>query len=120
MASSTTSENERKSNWFTRVFARHSGPFGSSSSTNRSNSISNPAFESFKDIMTPRRTTDQQSRQRSDTDQSLMSIKVNAESDVSSLADKSRGTIDFFHTSPVSQILSHSSHNSGANSLHRK
>ena len=64
-------------------------------------SESSKKYTSFTYALT--RTIDQQTSQHQPTiDQSLLDIAVNAGSDVSSLADKSRGTIDFFHTPPVS------------------
>jgi len=98
-ASSSEVEADKKENWFTRTF-------GSSSSKNRPISITNPSFVSFSDILRPRRPTENHSKQQQTTlDESLVDIAVNAGSDISSLADKSRGTIDFFHTPPVSSIL---------------
>jgi len=100
MATSASSEEDKKENWFTRTFR-------SSSTKNHTISITNPSFVSFSDILSPRRATENHSKQQQQTtiDDSLVDIAVNAGSDISSLADKSRGTIDFFHTPPVSSIL---------------
>lgn len=102
MATNTSSETNKKSNWFTRIFSSKNS--GSSSSIDHANSFSNPSFISLSDVLN--RTADQHPSQRQLTiDESLLDIAVNAQSDVSSLADKSRGTIDFFHTPPVSEQL---------------
>jgi hypothetical protein len=102
MATSASSEEDKKENWFTRIFR-------SSSTKNRTIAITNPSFVSFSDILSPRRATEnhskQQQQQQTTIDDSLVDIAVNAGSDISSLADKSRGTIDFFHTPPVSSIF---------------
>ena len=103
MAASSPTEDEKKTNWFNRTFSSKKPPLHRSSSTSRITSVTNPSFISFSDILRPRRPTEHQSKtQQSTFDQSLVDIAVNAGSDISSLADKSRGTIDFFHTSPVS------------------
>jgi hypothetical protein len=106
MATNASSETNKKANWFTRTFSsKNSRILGSSSSTDRINSLTNPSFISFSDLLGPRRTTEnhsKQQQQQSTVDESLVDIAVNAESDISSLADKSRGTIDFFRTPPVS------------------
>jgi len=99
MATNASLEADKKSNWFTRIFSsKNSRISGSSSSTNRTNPISNPSFISFSDILSSRRATEQQST----LDESLVDISVYSESDISSLADKSKGTIDFFRTPSVS------------------
>jgi hypothetical protein len=104
MATNTSPEIDNKGNWFTRTFS--SRTLGSSSSTNRTNSIVNPGFVSLVDILKPKRTTEHPAKQQlSSIDESLVNIAVNAESDISSLADRSKGSIDFFHTPPVSVIL---------------
>jgi hypothetical protein len=104
MATNASSEPDKKPSWFTRTFSsKNSRPLGSFSSTDGANSFTNPSFISLSDALRPQQTTDHQPRQRQLTiDESLVDISVNAESDISSLADKSRGTIDFFHTPPVS------------------
>ncbi|CAF0925786.1 unnamed protein product [Adineta ricciae] len=70
-----------------------------------------PSVGRWNDIIRPRRPTEHQSRVPAPTmDESLVDIAVNASSDVSSLADKSRGTIDFFHTPPTTMPTVRGSH----------
>jgi hypothetical protein len=103
MAASTLSEADEQTNWFTRTFSpKKATTLRSPSSTSRLSSVTNPAFVSFSDLLRPRRTTEHPPKQPSTIDETLVDIAVNARSDISSLADKSRGTIDFFHTPPVS------------------
>jgi hypothetical protein len=93
MATSSSPDTNKKSNWFTRTFSSKNVEL--SSSMDGANSFTNPSFTPLSEVLGP--------RQRQLTiDESLLDIAVNAKSDVSSLADKSRGTIDFFHTPPVS------------------
>jgi len=100
MAASTSSEDENKTNWFSRTF---SSKKSRSPSAIRLTSVTNPSFVSFSDILRSRKATDVQPKPQQVTmDQSLVDIAVNAGSDISSLADKSRGTIDFFRTPTVS------------------
>jgi len=100
MAASTSSEDENKTNWFSRTF---SSKKSRSPSAIRLTSVTNPSFVSFSDILRSRRATDVQPKPQQVTmDQSLVDIAVNAGSDISSLADKSRGTTDFFRTPTVS------------------
>jgi hypothetical protein len=100
-ATSALSEADKKPNWFTRTFSKKTTTFGSSAA-HRLTSVSNPGFVSFSDILRPRRTTEHHPKLQTIIDPSLVDIAVNAESDISSLADKSRGTIDFFNTPSVS------------------
>jgi hypothetical protein len=105
MSANASSEvDNQKRSWFGRRFSsKESATTRSSASTNRPTSITNPSFVSFSDILRPRRTTGHNLRQQHSTiDETLVDIAVNAGSDISSLADKSRGTIDFFYTPPVS------------------
>ncbi|CAF4504795.1 unnamed protein product [Rotaria socialis] len=98
-ATSSPPETDKEPNWFSRMFSSNSSTSQGSSSTNRVTSIINPSFESFGDILRFRRSADYHPRQQQATmDESLVDIAINAESDISSLADKSKGTIDFFHT----------------------
>jgi hypothetical protein len=102
MATNASSETDKKPNWFTRTFTSKNS---SSSSTNHTNSVTNPSFTSFNDLL-KRTTTEhhskQQQQQQSTLEESLVDISVNPESDISSLADKSKGTSNFFHTRSVS------------------
>lgn len=103
MAASTSSEDEKKTNWFSRTFSSQKSTSLRSPSTIRLTSVTNPSFVSFSDILRSRRATDVQPKPQQVTmDQSLVDIAVNAGSDTSSLADKSKGTIDFFRTPTVS------------------
>lgn len=97
---------DTKGNWFTRIFSSKSSRIlGSSSTANRTNSVTNPGFISLSDIIKPKRTSELYSKQQQSTiDEALVDIAANAESDVSSLVDRSRGSVDFFHTPPVSKI----------------
>lgn len=110
MATSGSLETENKSSWLMRTFSsKNSRSLESSSSpiTNHTNSFSNHSFTSFSDVLKSKPTTNQQPKQQqqSSLEESLVDIAVNAASDTSSLADRSRGTIDFFHTPSVSSIL---------------
>lgn len=106
MASSNTeAETPTKPNLFQRILSpRNSIAFGSSP-TNRTTSILNPSFVSLKDLLTVKRTTEQQ-HQPLTIDESLVDISINAESDISSLADRSRGSVGIFNSSRVSFIYS--------------
>ncbi|CAM4796698.1 unnamed protein product [Rotaria magnacalcarata] len=98
-ATSSPPETDKEPNWFSRMFSSKNSTSQGSSSTNRVTSIINPSFESFGDMLRFRRSADYHPTQQQATmDESLVDIAVNAESDISSLADKSKGTIDFFHT----------------------
>ena len=102
-ASPSPEDGSKATNWFTRKLSSKKSKTSRSSSPIRLTTVTNPNFVSFSDIIRPRRPTEHQSRVPAPTmDDSLVDIAVNASSDVSSLADKSRGTIDFFHTPPVS------------------
>ena len=89
---------------FTRIFSfRKRTTQGSPSATNRLISITNPRFESFGDILRSKRTTEYHLRQQPRTiDEALVDITSSAETDISSLVDKSKGTTEFFHKSSVS------------------
>lgn len=65
----------------------------------------NPGFVSFGEIMESNEMTQPPPTQsKRMIEDSIMDIAINAGSDISSLVDKSKGTIDFFHTPPVSDI----------------
>ncbi|CAF3890831.1 unnamed protein product [Rotaria sp. Silwood2] len=104
MAASNSLETNKEANWINRLFSSvKETAQRSSASTNRLTSITNPSFESIGDILRIRRTPEHHPRpQPTSIDDSLVEIAVNAGSDTSSLADKSKGTIDFFHTPSVS------------------
>ena len=105
MAASALPETNKKTNWFTRTFSSKKTTNFGSSSTNRLTSIANPGFVSFSDILRLRRPTEHQPKSQQPTiDQSLVDIAVNAGSDISSLADKSRGTIDFVFLPMISRM----------------
>ncbi|CAF4024315.1 unnamed protein product [Adineta steineri] len=102
MATSASSDDENKANWLTRKLSPKKSTSPRSSAINRLSSVTNPSFISISDILRPTRPTGLQSKpQQSTIDNSLVDIAVNAGTDISSLADKSRGTIDFFHTPPT-------------------
>lgn len=104
MATSRSSDTETKSSWLMKTFSSKSSR-PSTSDVDETNSIVNPGFVSFGDILQPNVTTVQSPKQRKTTmDDPIVDIAVNAGSDISSLADKSKGTIDFFHTPPVSEV----------------
>lgn len=101
MATNRSSDGEAKSSWLMKTFSsKHSR--SSASTTDQTTSIINPGFVSFGDILESNEGTEQPSKRT--IDDSIVDIAVNAGSDISSLADKSRGTIDFFHTPPVSEV----------------
>lgn len=102
MASSNVSDMNHGGNWFTRIFSSKQGTSQLTSPTNRMTSITNPTFESFGEILRSKRTTEYLTGQKQNfIEQSLVDISVNAESDYSNLADKSRGTKHLFNTSQV-------------------
>ncbi|CAF0815385.1 unnamed protein product [Rotaria sp. Silwood1] len=114
MASSNISETNTERNWFNRLFSsvKVTTPRSSMSPIHRLTSITNPSFESFGDILRLRRPPEHHLRQQQPTsiDDSLVDIAVNARTDTSSLADKSKGTIDFFHTPSSSMAASPGTH----------
>ena len=96
---SNSTARRKRANWLTQMFSSSDAP--SSPLT----SISNPAFESFTDIIQPRRAEQSpaaEARQQSAVEQTLAEISANAGSDVSSLRDRSKGRTDFFSSSSVS------------------
>ncbi|CAF0779322.1 unnamed protein product [Rotaria sordida] len=113
MAASKSIETNKETNWFNRVFSsvKLKTQRSSSPSTNRLTSITNPGFESLGDLLRLRRITEHPPRQQQNTiDESLVEIAVNSSTDTSSLADKSKGTIDFFHTPSGTMVTSPGSH----------
>ncbi|UJR28387.1 hypothetical protein I4U23_009628 [Adineta vaga] len=109
MAASPSPDAETKSSWFSRkLSSKKPKTSQSSSSTTRLTTVTNPSFISFSDILRPRRPSVQQSKtDESNFDDSLVDIAVNAGSDTSSLADKSKGTKDFFHTPSTTMTTAH-------------
>lgn len=111
MSASNSLEPNKEENWFTRTFSsKQSASQGSNFTSNGFTSITNPSFESFGDILRSKRTIENPPRNvQNSIDQSIVDIAVNAHSDTSSLADRSKGTTDFFRPSKVSCIfISHS------------
>ena len=101
MTTNNSSERDKQDHWFTRIFSFKKKSLFSS---NRIISLTNPNFESFGDILRPKRTTEHRLRfQNTTIDEALVDIAINSENDISSLADKSKGTLDFFHTSSVNE-----------------
>ena len=104
MATNRSTDGEAKSSWLMKTFSSKRSRL-TGSTTDQTTSIINPGFVSFGDILESNEVSEQPSRQSKRTiDDSIVDIAVNAGSDISSLADKSRGTIDFFHTPPVSEF----------------
>ena len=68
----------------------------------RTSSILNPSFVSLNELLRMKRTTEQSPMT---IDESLVDISVNAESDISSLVDRSRGTMGTFNSARVSCVL---------------
>ena len=99
----STSIEVKKENWFRRTFASKESKIDSSKSSIRLTSITNPNFVSFSDILRPKSPVDSSKSSSSPVHDPLVDITVNARPDVSSLVDKSKGTIDYFHTPPVSE-----------------
>lgn len=103
-AANSIPETDNQRGWFNRLFSvNRSTSEESASSTNRLTSFVNPTFESFGDILRFRRLAEQHPRpSATNIEESLVDIAVSGETDVSYLADKSRGKTDFLHSSTVS------------------